>query len=121
MTNLEKYYKWFIKEMEDYKELTPLDFIKAYCFTDNEKEELKKEYSDYLLAQQVEEADTDDILDYDDWEEEVYYIENQDDAEDLFYALLFLCTFFSVLFLSDLIHKEPFLEIWYYSSSQNMS
>ncbi|NCQ50357.1 hypothetical protein GW796_00365 [archaeon] len=42
---------------------------------------MQKQYKDYLLLEQAEDTDVDDILSYEEWLDEVYYEENQDDIQ----------------------------------------
>lgn len=87
MTDLERYYSSFIEEMEDYKEmlnenLTKTDYILKHIYPWMQ-EQIDKEYNEYLWRQSN--GDKWEVLDKDEWIEEVYEIENEDDLQDMIY------------------------------------
>ena len=81
LTEWQRHLEWFIKEIKDYSELSTMQFYMKYCFSWNEDEVMQKQYKDYLLLEQAEDTDVDDILSYEEWLDEVYYEENQDDIQ----------------------------------------
>ena len=76
-TDWQRYLKNFIKEVEDFENLSEWDFFMKYCLSWEEEHDIKKEYDSYYKYEMQE-----DELDYEDWLCEVYYEENQDSISE---------------------------------------
>jgi len=74
MTDLERIYESFIEEMNDYNELTTLDYIVKHIYPWLQ-EQLDTEYKDYVS---MYDDDPEDMYEQDEWEDDVYAVENED-------------------------------------------
>lgn len=83
-TDWQRYLESFIKEVKDFKKMSEIEFFMEYCVWTfwSELEDIKKEYSNYISLQKENEEDLEDILNYEEWLEEVYYKENYDQIND---------------------------------------
>lgn len=97
----QRYLVSFIKEVKDFKEMSEIDFFMEYCVWKfwSELEDIKKEYSNYLSLQKENEED---ILNYEEWLEEVYHKENEDQIHDRVYE-----------------YRTSYLECVFYNSQDN--
>jgi hypothetical protein len=78
-TELQRMYDMFIEELEDVTKLSLLQFVLEHQYPALQKE-LDSLYMDYV---NLYDDNPEDMLFQDEWEEEVYSVENEDDLIDL--------------------------------------
>lgn len=83
MTDLQRMAEAFQTEMIVKRDKSEIEFYMEYIASDSDKKEIEDQYSTYLLEQQAGDEDPDDILNKDEWLDEVYYVENWDDIYDM--------------------------------------
>ena len=100
----QRYLESFIQEVKDFKEMSEIEFFMEYCVWTFwcELEDIKKEYSNYLSLQKENEEDLEDILNYEEWLEKVYYEENEEKINERIYE-----------------YRSWYLECIYYESKDN--
>lgn len=76
----ERYYNSFIKEVEDYMDLSMIQYYIKYVANTIELHDIRKDYESYSKYRMQE-----DELDFDEWLEKVYYEKFQDEIEERVY------------------------------------
>lgn len=81
LEKLSEYYIHFIKEMDDYKELSMTEFVLKYCDLDNSTQKEIDEL--YDIYKNEYEDDPQDMLEKGAWIREVYEEEYEDDLQQI--------------------------------------
>lgn len=74
-TDSQRYFESFIEEVKDYTFFSLVEFFVKYCCSYSEQEDIKKDYESYSKYEMQR-----DELDYEEWLEQVYFIENEDEV-----------------------------------------
>ena len=74
-----RYLNSFIEEVKDYTKLSNTDFYIKHVVWISENNEIQEQYNNYKISYEDNEED---LLEYNEWLEEVFYKENEDDIDE---------------------------------------